>query len=273
MVELDQIIFFKPFRTLPISVTGNKCTLNCQHCGRHYLNSMVPIEKAHLEVRRRGVTSCLISGGCDINGKVDFNWCIDNIKELKGFYKVNMHTGMVTDADLEKITELADVVSMDIPVSDDVVKKVYGLKYKPEDYLEVYKKLKNKVKTIPHLCIGLDDKGIDSEISMIKTLAGIGTEVVCFLVFIPTRNTRFEKRKPPEILDVIKVLTEARLIMPDSKIILGCMRPGGNYRKTLDSLAVLAKVDGIVMPARTAVNTAEKLGLKIVWKEECCGLL
>ena len=48
-----------------------------------------------------------------------------------------------------------------------------------------------------------------------------------------------------------------------------CIRDRG-YREKLDLGAINLGVDGIVLPHRNALREAEKMGLKIVKKRECC---
>jgi uncharacterized radical SAM superfamily protein len=54
--------------TVSISVTGTVCSLNCKHCGRHYLEDMLPLSES--EKIPSGTKSLLISGGSTLEGKV-----------------------------------------------------------------------------------------------------------------------------------------------------------------------------------------------------------
>ena len=266
------IEFYRPTHTLPISVTGAKCALSCAHCNGQYLKSMVPIQNAQDEIIKKGSSSCLVSGGCNLGGKVEFNQHAQLIKQIRKEHRINMHVGFLEDNDINQVVELADVISLDIPVSDRVISEVYGLDLARRDYLEVYKKLKDKVKTVPHVCIGLEDNGVNSELSVLDILAEIEPEILVFIVFTPTPNTKFESKNPPDIENVLAVIVAARLKLPNTKLILGCMRPRGIYRETLDSMAIAAGLNGVVMPSKSAVSKAEEYGFEVIWKEECCSL-
>ncbi len=265
----DVIAFFKPVRTAAISATGASCQLNCSHCGGHYLKSMYSLDAAISGFDKRGVLSCLVSGGCDKYGRVNLESCWEKVYALKDRYRINIHTGMPKDEDIKRLYAIADVISMDIPVSDKVIKEVYGLDYTVEHYIEVFRKLSEGLKVVPHICLGLDDE-TEAELSIIEKLKEIGLRNLCFIIFTPTRNTRFENRPPPEGRRVFEVLAKARVIMPQTEIALGCMRPGGVYRETVDSLALAAGVNGIVMPHLSAQEKAKELGLRPLWHEECC---
>jgi uncharacterized radical SAM superfamily protein len=233
---------------------------------------MVSIEKAADEIGRKGSRSCLVSGGCNLHGKLDFYRYFEQIEQLKRKTRINMHVGIVEDSDADKIAELADVVSIDIPVSDRVIRNVYGLELTREHYIEAYKSLRSKVKTVPHICLGLDEDNINAEISTLDILAELEPKLLSFIIFTPTRGTRFVNRESPDICNVLKVISEARIKLPTAELVLGCMRPGGRYREILDGLALLTGLNGIVMPSKSAVSMAEDLELVPVWKEECCSL-
>ncbi|MBW2993542.1 radical SAM protein, partial [Candidatus Woesearchaeota archaeon] len=70
---------------------------------------------------------------------------------------------------------------------------------------------------------------------------------------------------------LIGIMRKIRRMYPGKKISLGCMRPGGRYRKELD-IKALDYADKIVMPHKDAVEMAKKRGFKITEKYECCVL-
>ena len=92
------------------------------------------------------------------------------------------------------------------------------------------------------------------------------------LIFIPTLGTRYADRQPPPSSAVADLMAEARLRFPGVPLYLGCMRPKGHYRDTLDPLAVQAGVNVIVNPARPARQLAADLGLAAHKMRECCVL-
>lgn len=59
-------------------------------------------------------------------------------------------------------------------------------------------------------------------------------------------------------------------MFPGTPIHLGCMRPGGAWRREADVLAIDAGVDLIVRPAPAAVEHARAQGISIVETDECC---
>jgi uncharacterized radical SAM superfamily protein len=76
--------------------------------------------------------------------------------------------------------------------------------------------------------------------------------------------------KPPSPKTILNVIVEARLMMPNIPIVLGCARPKGYHRTLTDILAVEAGINAIAFPSNEAIEKAEKLGLEIIFSEVCC---
>lgn len=250
------IEFVYPDKTAAVSVTGNKCELNCRHCQGRYLRHMNSIDGFD-----KNALSVLLSGGYNKNGSVPIDE--GHLKQLKG-YKLNIHPGLVDERQAELIGRYAHTVSFDFPCGDDVIKKVYGLNKKMSDYIMSYKLLRIYCKNVvPHVCVGLGG----NELRAVNLLAGIGFNEIVLLALIP--NEYF--RNPPSVERLIGIMKKLKSSCPDRKISLGCMRLGGNYRRELDMKAI-DYADRIVMPHRDAVELARKKGLKIIEKHECCAL-
>lgn len=261
-----EIEFDYPEATEVITLTGKQCALDCAHCGGHYLKGMKELH----EVKR--AKSCLISGGCDARGKVPFQKQVPMLKELKQGRKLNFHVGLVDEADADRLKGLADVVSFDFVVDDETIKEVFGLERKAEDYVNSYRLLRQRVKVLPHICIGLKGGSLAGEYRALDVLRQEGIDGLVFIVFIPTPGTRYAEKSPPPLEEVIRLLATARALFPDSPIFLGCMRPKGRYRQELDLAAVRCGVNKIVVPTRSAVELARESGLKVTFGEECCVL-
>jgi uncharacterized radical SAM superfamily protein len=163
-----------------------------------------------------------------------------------------------------------DVISFDFVHDDETIREVFGLDYSPADYSRTYSMLRRHVPVIPHLTLGLRAGELHGEAKALRELETLGLDALVLLVFIPTRGTRYATCSPPPLDQVAEFLLEARARLPRVPIYLGCMRPGGEYRRRLDVLAVRAGLNKIVNPAREAVLVAQELGLGIQWEDECC---
>ncbi|HMM21063.1 MAG TPA: radical SAM protein [Selenomonadales bacterium] len=265
------IRFSYPNGTQAISVTGGQCALNCAHCGGHYLQGMKALqdipEGAGLKAR-----SLLISGGCDAGGRVPVAEHLAKIAALKRGLRCNVHVGLVGENDIRQIAGIADTVSFDFIGEDATIKEVLGMDRTVSDYVACYRQLKKRCSVIPHICIGLHGGEVRGEYRALRHLKALGAEGITFIVFTPTKGTRFADRPPPAVGEVLSVLVRARQVFPAKPLQLGCMRPGGLYRRQLDWWAVRCGVNGIVNPAPEAVRLAEELGLTVERREECCVL-
>ncbi|MBU0492090.1 MAG: radical SAM protein [Chloroflexi bacterium] len=269
-----RLLVARPRRTVPVSLTGPACALDCAHCGRHYLAHMIPIAQAVADPRVRQAPSLLISGGCDPAGRVPVREHLPAVQALAPGKRLNWHVGLIAEADVAAIAPLVDTVSLDFVGDEATIREVYGLPAVPADYVATYRRLwAAGLRVVPHLTIGLRGGLLGHERPALDALAGLDPAALVFLVFIPTPGTRYADRTPPPVADVTALLAEARLRLPHTPLLLGCMRPGGHYRAQLDPLAVQAGVNGIVNPAPAARRLAVSLGLDLVPGDECCALV
>ncbi|MDR3589027.1 MAG: radical SAM protein [Negativicutes bacterium] len=264
------ICFAYPLKTKTISVTGAACELNCAHCGGHYLKQMTPLAEAGGATKLG--SSCLISGGCNSAGRVPVSDHLAALTSLKQGRRFNLHVGLVADDEIAGLAAIADQISFDFVGDDATVREVFGLDRTVEDYVRCYGRLKERCRVMPHICIGLHGGEIRGEYRALELLEQLGCEGLTFIIFTPTRGTRFADCQPPALEEAVKLLVEARRRFPAVPIHLGCMRPGGRYRSEIDQWAVRAGVNTIVNPVPAAVRLAENLGLTIVRGEECCAL-
>ena len=263
------IIFDYPVDTVSISLTGRLCALQCAHCNAQYLQHMTPIEQA-LE-RAAGAPSCLISGGSDRLGRVPVTSHLQEIAALAEGRRLNWHVGLIEEAEMDAIAPYVHTVSFDFVGDTETIREVYGLNRTVDDYIRVYQALRRRFRVVPHLTIGLRGGQLGHELPALHLLKELGvSDTLVFLVLIPTAGTAYADRQPPAVEDAVDLIAEGRLLFPDTQISLGCMRPHGEYRERLDSLAVRAGVNRIVSPDRVAVQVAGELGLTIVRKTECC---
>ncbi len=266
------ITFAYPVRTAAVSLTGRECSLGCAHCGGHYLNDMISLEEAFRRAEEGRSRSFLISGGCSPSGVVPFTAHKEELERLSGTSTLNLHVGLVNEEEAAYAGKIAGAVSFDLVGDNETIREVYGLDKTVADYVRSYELLRNHARVVPHICIGLRGGRISGERRALEILQRLGAPALVFLVLIPTPGTRFQEVAPPEPAAVAQILAEARLAFPGTPIQLGCMRPGGRYRRAIDVLAVRAGVNTIVNPAPQARRLARYLGLTARRGEECCVL-
>jgi uncharacterized radical SAM superfamily protein len=267
--EIVKISFVYPTRTKPLSITGESCSLTCAHCKGHYLKHMDTLWNIE-GVDSHGFKSCLISGGCDSQGAVPLKDHMDLLKKLSSDYKLIAHTGLINNNDIEQITPYISAASFNFIGDDETIKNVMGLDRTKEDFISSLTNLSKKIKTFPHITLGLNKGSIKGEYESIDLLSINSPEALVFNVLIPTAGTDYANCQPPEIEDVIDVISYAKERMVNTGIYLGCMRPGGSYRSKLDEMCLDLGVDRIVMPGKSAKQKAQENGYEIKEKWECC---
>jgi len=263
-----------------ISITGSRCSLNCDHCGGKILRTMIPAETPNrlidvcVDLKRRGAVGCLISGGCLPNGSVPIGRFIDAISDVKrrlGFTIV-VHTGLIDFETAKRLREAGvDAVSIDIIGSNETIREIYHLKASVEKYAETLKALEQSgIPFTPHVLIGLHYGNIRGEFEALKMISRYNPSALILIVFFPIKGTKMEFISPPPPETILNVLVKARFMMPNVPIVLGCARPKGDHRILTDTLAVEVGVNAIAFPSSEAIEKAEKLGLEISFSQVCC---
>ncbi len=255
--------FYYPGNQFPaISVTGRSCQLLCPHCQGLYLKSMMEAETPEKlltickVLEEKGVKGCLISGGCDLRGRVPLPLeTIARIREETHLI-LNVHTGLV-DGDAVEILRLIDpYISLDIP-TPYVMDRLYRIKVTQKEYFATLSLLEG-LKVVPHVMVGLSPHEERETITKVREIASS----LVLIVFTPTKGTPLFNTVV-STKDVIQTFEVARELFP--KLVLGCMRP---RLKALEEMAPL--FDGIVLPSSWAKEKVEEAGIPSEVKNTCC---
>ncbi len=278
-----QITLFNPGSHFPsISITGKNCHLNCQHCEGHFLQHMQAITQPHdlllfcQNLAQKGGIGCLISGGCDSNGRLPLTPFLPILTEIKQKTRLflNVHTGFLSDSEAQQLSKTGiDCASVDIVGANETLHSVYGLKRRSlDDYITTLNVLKKNHLTVsPHICVGLHYGKLLGELTALEYIHSIlQPNVLVIIAFMPTPNTPMANAPPANPLDVAKVCALARLLFPKTEIALGCMRPRGAERRRMEQLAIQAGVTRIVLPTKATRDYLLEEGYAISTKNACC---
>ena len=275
----------KYFRSSPnafpsISITGSSCALKCKHCNGKVLDTMVPaltpeqLFDVCAKLKNNGAVGCLISGGCLPNGSVPIDEFVDAIAKIKKKLGLTVvtHTGVIDYSTAKKLKEAGvDAALIDIIGSDETIREVYRLDVSVEDYDRSLRAFhKSEIPFVPHVLVGLHYGELKGELEALKMISRYSPSAVISIAFMPIRGTPMEKVIPPEPEDIARILVSARLLMPKTPLVLGCMRPKGEHRINTDMLAVRAGVNGIAFPVEEAIRLAESMNLEISFSSLCC---
>ena len=265
-----------------VSITGDKCDLDCGHCKGTLLRSMehalTPDDLKHQgqAALARGDRGILVTGGCDQQGRLPWNQFIPAIRELKEQtdLKITVHAGQ-TDLQTARALKEAgvDQALVDIIGDDDTARDVYHLSNGIESIRRTLDSLaKAALEIIPHIIFGIHYGQQRGEMAALKMLKDYSLNKYVVVVIVPTRGTDMAEIQPPPPEEVALFIARARLEMPNPQASLGCARPRGVYRKSLDGLAVRAGINSIALPSHEALEEAERRGLEIAYEETCCSL-
>jgi hypothetical protein len=263
-----------------ISVTGASCALNCKHCGGKVLETMHSAVSAEelfelsVKLKRDGAQGCLVSGGCLPDGSVPLNQfmpVLGRIKRELGL-TIFVHTGVLN---LETALSLKnagiDAALIDVIGSEETIRKTLNLKVTPKDYADSLKALDTAgLNFVPHVIVGLNEGKLEGELEALRMISMVKPSAIVIIAFMPIHGTAMEKTLPPKPADIAKVASAARLMFPETPLILGCMRPKGPARSETDVLALKAGVDAVAFPSEEAIKYAESKGCKISFSSYCC---
>jgi uncharacterized radical SAM superfamily protein len=272
-----------PYRFPSISVTGKGCSLNCEHCSANLLEPMIPattpeeLWKEFNEIKTRGGSGCLISGGATPRGDTPLMDFIPTIKRGKDELGLDIvvHTGVVYPETAKALGEAGvDGAMLDIIGSDETLQQIYHLDKSVDIFDESMSHLEDYgVPYMPHIIAGLHYGELKGEAKAIEMIAKHDPNSVVVVAFMPLDRTPMENVTPASPLDIARVILATRLVIPDKPLILGCARPLGAHRRKTDRLAIDAGVNGIAYPSEEGYEYAEEKGFTITFADQCCSLI
>lgn len=273
--------FRSPHNAFPsISITGSSCSLNCKHCNGKVLGSMVPVLTPEelfelcVKLKNDGAVGCLVSGGCLPDGSVPLDNFIEIIAKIKKELDLTVivHTGVIDFSTAKKLKDAGvDAALIDIIGSDETIREVYHLNVSVKDYEQSLQAFhKSGIPFVPHVLVGLHYSELKGELDALKMIAKYSPSAVIIIAFMPIHGTPMENVAPTKPEDIARALVAARLLLPKTPIVLGCMRPKGQQRKKIDTLAIRAGVDAIAFPVEEAIQLAKSMNLDVSFSSICC---
>ncbi|MBI5000785.1 MAG: hypothetical protein HZB92_04565 [Euryarchaeota archaeon] len=270
-----------------VSISGTACALACKHCVARYLELMIPattpenLRMLGEKFAREGKPGLLVSGGCDKAGRMlNMEKFLPALKRLHGLgLIIKLHTGLVDEGLARGIADAGvDIASMEFVGDAGTVSEIFGIPATPEDYTETFLLLKAAgVPFIaPHVAVGLHHGALNGErraLSMLRKVVEPST--IAIIAFRPTTGTAMERDPAPRAEDVKEVVAHARSLFPETKIVLGALRPRGPercenaraYRLSLELAALDGGADGIEVPSPGLLEEARARGYRIKWLE------
>ena len=265
-----------------VSITGQTCGRQCQHCAGRLLTSMrlATTPRELLDLGRRlaasGQAGLLLSGGGDQDGSLPWRERLPAIAELSDSTNliITAHVGRI-DVELARGLKeagvrqaLIDVVG-DAATARDILRLPDGLSGQEETLAAC---AVADLEVVPHIILGLHGGQLRGEERALEMVAALNPARVVLVVFMPLKRTPLAGATPLALEEAARFIAQARLRLPQARHHLGCARPRGRYRHDLDALAVRAGINALAIPSDAAIATAQELGIPVSFQDTCCSL-
>ena len=266
-----------------ISVTGNNCALNCEHCNTKMLDNMLDLltfdgslfDMAK-SLQKKGAKGILVSGGSDIRNQVPLLSHIDDMKRIRAELGmvIRVHPGLPDEETCDALADVGvDGVMLDIIGDQETITDVYHLDAKPSDYEAVLERLqRHKIPAIPHIVLGHYFGKMNGEWAALDMIKKYPPKILVLVILLPLTGTGMEGVIPPSMDEIGVFFETARLLLPTTPILLGCARPLGNMKIEIDKSAINAGLNGIAFPSEGIVGYAQEKGLEPSFINACCGV-
>ena len=264
-----------------VSITGDRCALQCDHCQAKILKPMIAtdtparlLEKC-IQLDQSGHLGVLISGGSDNQGRLPWNDFIETIAEIKrrtGLI-VSVHSGLLDFATARALKDAGvDQALIDVIGDDETFKRIYHVDFGVARIAETLNALNHAgLPVVPHIVCGIDYGQIKGEYQAITMLTDCDIEQVVVVALMHIKGTPIDGSALPAPNAVADVIADARLKLPQARLSLGCARQRGN--RNLEMLAIDAGVNRMALPSDEAIAHAEGYGLNIRYQRTCCSVV
>lgn len=265
------------------SITGGACGLNCEHCRAKILEPMIAAtspqmleRKVRELIAREGLQGFLLSGGSNRRNEIRYERFYPVIERLKRDHpdlRIAIHTAL-TDPAGARAMEAAgiDTAMMDVIGAEATLREVYHLERPVADFEATLAALcATSMEVTPHIVIGLHYGKVLGEAAALEIVSRHPVSALVLVIVMPFYATP-GTFTVPDTREVGRLFAEARARLAQRRVLLGCARPPGMYKRVTDTYAVLAGLDGIAFPADGAVAVARAIGRPFEQQHACCSL-
>ena len=266
-----------------ISITGGDCKLNCDHCKAKILEPMIPARspeelwRAVNGIVEQGAGGMLLTGGSNHRNEVEYDRYYPTIRRIKDefpHFRIAMHTALVDDAIAGRMADAGiDAAMMDVIGAQDTITQVYHLRRAVDDFERALEALTTtSMKVVPHIVVGLHYGQLLGEWNALEIVARHKPSALVLVVVMPTYAGELRPFATPDPHEVGQFFGDARMVLPDVPLLLGCARPAGSVKSLIDAYAVMAGVDGMAHPSDGMVELAARLDRPVRVTPACCSI-
>ena len=264
-----------------LSLTGDRCELQCEHCKGLLLKPMIPadtpealVEKC-LNLARSGHIGVLLSGGSDRKGRLPWNeflGAISRVRSETGLF-ISVHCGFL---DLETAAALkgagVDQALIDVMGDEDTARNIYHLEGLQEVVNSLRALSRAELDVVPHIVAGLNYGRIQGEYEALGIILRFQPSALVVVILTPLKGTPMAHVPPLPPIEVGRLIARARVMMPNIPISLGCERPRNKENELMEALAIYAGATRMATWSEKTVELAVELGLKPRLQSTCCSV-
>ncbi len=264
-----------------ISITGDRCDLQCEHCKGKLLEPMLKAEDPDRlgamcqNFAKNGAHGILLTGGSDQKGRLPWKHYGETIKKIKDDTAlfVSAHTGFI-DPFTAKLLKQAGVVQalIDVMGDEETATRVYHLSSLDQVHVALKGIKKSGLELIPHIVAGLFYGNIRAEYKALEIIRRYKPKALVIVVLTPLQGTPMFNVSPPSPLEIGRLIARARLMMPEVPISLGCERPRTRDGWVMEKLAIRAGANRMAVWSDSAIQEAKNLDLRPRFQATCCSL-
>lgn len=266
-----------------VSITGPECKLQCDHCKAKLLEPMIPattpdaLWRVVNEQAEAGARGMLLTGGSNLRDEVEYGPFFPTIRRIKDAFpgfRIAMHTALATRDQAKRIESSGvDAAMLDIIGAQDTVTQVYHLK-RPVAHFEaaLAHLTETTLKVVPHIVIGLHYGRMLGEWNALEMIARHKPAALVLVVIMPFYAPAKRPFAAPSSREVGRFFMDARAVLPDIPVLLGCARPPGRAKIEIDAYAVMAGLNGLAHPSDGTVELAARLGRPVKVTPACCSI-
>jgi hypothetical protein len=264
-----------------ISITSGHCELQCEHCKGRLLAPMSKVsgpdalvEKC-IRLSQAGALGVLLSGGSNLEGRLPWQRyyeAIDRVRRETSLF-ISAHVGFPDVGTCEELKRAGVRQALiDVIGDEETASRVYHLKGLGTVRSALTAISESGLEFVPHVVAGLFFGNIKGEVKALEMISGMKPAALVMVVLTPLKKTPMAGLAPPSSLEVARLIAQARLMMPETPISLGCERPRNRDGALLERLALRAGVTRMAVWSQEAIVDAQALGLRPRFQRTCCSV-
>jgi len=264
-----------------LSLTGDRCQLLCEHCKGLLLKPMIKATDPEtlitkcLKLAHSGHSGVLLSGGSDLEGRLPwkkFYQAIQKIKTETDLF-VSVHSGFLDFSTAVALKEAGvDQALTDIMGDEETAKKIYHLDSLQKVITSLENLFKSGLDVVPHIVAGLMYGKIHGEYNALHIISRFNPSSFVIVVLMPLKGTPMSGVLPPSPIEIARLISTARLMMPHTPISLGCERPRNKEGDIMEELAIYAGATRMAVWSKKTIDLTLNLGLKPLFQPTCCSV-